>query len=46
MDQMDTHILYKGAKRVTEEEASKLDDTKSDECTTKCGTSSANAKEE
>ena len=43
---MYTHILDTGAKRVAKEEASKLDDSKSDECTTKCGTGPATAKEE
>ena len=40
------HILYKRAKRMAEEETSKLDDTKSHECTTKCGASPADTKEE
>ena len=43
---MDTHLLYKGAKRVAEEKTSKLDDTKNHECSTKCGTSPATTKEE
>ena len=43
---MDTHILDKGAKRVAEEETSKMDGTKSHECSTKCEASSAATKKE
>ena len=43
---MGSHLLYKGAKRVAEEETSKLDDTKDHECSTKCGASPAARKEE
>ena len=42
---MDTHILYKRAKRMAEEQTSKLDYTKGNECKENFGIGSANAKE-